>query len=867
MRVVTGMFESWVPKLVSALYEREPTANVIVVDWLTRANQHYPTSAAYTKLVGRDVAKFVTWLQKELQLPWGRIHLLGYSLGAHVAGIAGDLTDHKISRITGLDPAGPTFEHADDQNTLSRDDAQFVDVLHTNTRGSPDRSIGIQRPVGHIDIYPNGGTFQPGCDIQNTLMGIALEGIKGLQNMDQLVKCSHERSIHLFIDSLLNTQQQSMAYRCNSKEAFNKGMCLNCRKNRCNKLGYNINKVRTTRSTKMYLKTRDMMPYKVFHYQVKVHFFSEDRLSFTEQPLQVSLYGTHGEKEDISTVLWSNWWGSNKFHIRKMRIKSGETQSKVIFSPKEGEFAYLVRGGEDAVFVKSREDTMSRKEKLMHKLKMQGTVQYVTSLEEELADSIFGNILEPLSDLFDHKDDRNQTFAKFSLRKPSDPDDDLCYIVPGKPDSLATCNFNSTSKTFLVIHGWTLSGMFEGWVAKLVSALYEREQTANVIVVDWLTSAQNHYVVAAQNTKAVGYEVARFIDWIEETTNMPLENLHLIGYSLGAHVAGFAGSHATNKVGRITGLDPAGPDFEGEHAHRRLSPDDAHFVDVLHTFTRGSLGLSIGIQQPVGHVDIYPNGGSFQPGCNLRGALEKIANFGLFAITDAIKCEHERSVHLFIDSLLNEQEAAKAYRCGSNDMFNRGMCLSCRKGRCNTVGYNISKVRKSRNVQMYTKTRASMPFRVYHYQLKMHFSSKVNRSEMEPSITVSLFGTKGEADNLDLKLKEKIATNRTHSFLLVTEEDIGDLLMLTFKWEETNGWSASNMLKMVSSWWSGDSDGANMEVHKIRIRAGETQQKMVFCVKDPDVHNLKQEVTFVKCKDSWRTNRKQTQKRVTLENH
>lgn len=57
--------------------------------------------------------------------------------------------------------------------------------------------------------------------------------------------------------------------------------------------------------------------------------------------------------------------------------------------------------------------------------------------------------------------------------------------------------------------------MFESWVPKLVSALYEREQTANVIVVDWLTSAQNHYVVAAQNTKAVGYEIARFIDWIE----------------------------------------------------------------------------------------------------------------------------------------------------------------------------------------------------------------------------------------------------------------------------------------------------------------------------------------------------------------
>lgn len=407
---VTGMFESWVPKLVSALYDRVPTANVIVVDWLSRANQHYPTSAAYTKLVGRDVAKFVTWIQNELQLPWDRVHLLGYSLGAHVAGIAGDLTNHKISRITGLDPAGPTFEHADEQSTLSRGDAQFVDVLHTNTRGSPDRSIGIQRPVGHIDIYPNGGTFQPGCDIQNTLMGIALEGIKGLQNMDQLVKCSHERSIHLFIDSLLNIEQQSVAFRCNSKDTFNKGMCLSCRKNRCNKIGYNVKKVRTARSTTMYLKTRGTMPFKVFHYQVKAHFFSQNKQSFTEQPMKISLYGTNGEKEDIPFVLpalnsnttqsflittdtdigdlmivklrwerdayisWSNWWGNTKFNIRKLRIKCGETQSKVIFNAKDGEFVDLTRGGENAVFVKSKEDKQSRKEKLAHKLKTKGSL-------------------------------------------------------------------------------------------------------------------------------------------------------------------------------------------------------------------------------------------------------------------------------------------------------------------------------------------------------------------------------------------------------------------------------------------------------------------------------------------------------------
>ncbi|NP_001306750.1 lipoprotein lipase precursor [Cynoglossus semilaevis] len=406
---VTGMFESWVPKLVTALYDRVPNGNVIVVDWLARASQHYTTSAEYTKLVGRDVAKFITWIQKELQLPWERIHVLGYSLGAHAAGVAGNLTNHKISRITGLDPAGPTFEYADEQSTLSRNDAKFVDVLHTNTLGSPDRSIGIQRPVGHIDIYPNGGTFQPGCRIQNMLLDIASQGIKGFQNMDQLVKCSHERSIHLFIDSLLNTQQQSMAYRCNSNQAFNKGMCLTCRKNRCNKIGYNINKVRTARSTTMYLKTRGEMPFKVFHYQVKMHVFSKDKLNFTEQPIIISLYGTEGEKEGISFVLpdinynstlsflittdtnigdlrmvklrwekdslfsWSDLWRSSTFHIRKMRVKCGENQSRMILSSKDDEFAFLIRGGGDAVFVMTK-DITSRREKLGHKRRMKGTL-------------------------------------------------------------------------------------------------------------------------------------------------------------------------------------------------------------------------------------------------------------------------------------------------------------------------------------------------------------------------------------------------------------------------------------------------------------------------------------------------------------
>lgn len=37
---------------------------------------------------------------------------------------------------------------------------------------------------------------------------------------------------------------------------------------------------------------------------------------------------------------------------------------RVIFDAKDGEFVDLTRGGENAVFVKSKEDKQSRKEKL-----------------------------------------------------------------------------------------------------------------------------------------------------------------------------------------------------------------------------------------------------------------------------------------------------------------------------------------------------------------------------------------------------------------------------------------------------------------------------------------------------------------------
>ncbi|XP_022203697.2 pancreatic triacylglycerol lipase [Nilaparvata lugens] len=105
------------------------------------------------------------------------------------------------------------------------------------------------------------------------------------------------------------------------------------------------------------------------------------------------------------------------------------------------------------------------------------------------------------------------------------------------------------------------------------------------------------------------------------------------------------------RIGRITGLDPAQPGFEGTPVEVRLDKTDARFVDVYHTNTRPFIPLAgFGMINPVGHVDVYYNGGHDQPGCGLInvGPIHDIRDLPNHAL---LTCSHLRAHEYFTASI------------------------------------------------------------------------------------------------------------------------------------------------------------------------------------------------------------------------
>jgi Lipase len=187
---------------------------------------------------------------------------------------------------------------------------------------------------------------------------------------------------------------------------------------------------------------------------------------------------------------------------------------------------------------------------------------------------------------------------------------------------------------------------------------YKKLLISRHTVVDWSEIAKdNNYFVAARETEAVGRYVAIVIDKLVGMAMIRLNELHIIGHSLGAHAAGATGANLqSGRVARISGLDPALPGFGKRRPNnKKLDFGDATFVDVIHT-----CGGLLAEESCVGHVDFYPNNGRrSQPGCDYYNDI-------------VCYCSHSKAYEYFATSITNDRYVAQ--QCTNWDDYKSARC-------------------------------------------------------------------------------------------------------------------------------------------------------------------------------------------------
>ncbi|XP_014262410.1 pancreatic lipase-related protein 2-like [Cimex lectularius] len=206
----------WILNLKDVLLKKTD-ANVFIVDWKNGSSlMNYFQAASNTRIVGAEINRFAQKLIED-GLDVKKIYLIGHSLGAHTMAYAAkriknvnNQTDStngtRVGRLTALDPAQPCFEFTDSSVRLDSEDADFVDVFHTDARPFlPLFGFGMMSPAGDVDYYFAGGSLQPGC-ISNALPNkiTSLEDIRNMtvEVIDGIVSCSHGRSHQYFTSSL-----------------------------------------------------------------------------------------------------------------------------------------------------------------------------------------------------------------------------------------------------------------------------------------------------------------------------------------------------------------------------------------------------------------------------------------------------------------------------------------------------------------------------------------------------------------------------------------------------------------------------------------------------------------------------------------
>ncbi|XP_065357143.1 vitellogenin-1-like [Calliphora vicina] len=213
-------------------------------------------------------------------------------------------------------------------------------------------------------------------------------------------------------------------------------------------------------------------------------------------------------------------------------------------------------------------------------------------------------------------------------------------------------NFNVSKKLILFVRGWY---GYKGESAETLAKAFHCRGEHNFLLLDTANFIDTLYSWSALNTEAIGEYMA--LGLTKLVNKYPLENIHLIGHSLGAHIVGYAGRYFTKfsnqTIPHITGLDPANPCFnEGEILYG-IQRGDAGFIDIIHS-NPGALGK----KEPIGDADFYPEGlAPIKPGCFTLG------------------CSHSRSWKYYAESVYPGNEYNfMGTRCNSLKKKEDGFC-------------------------------------------------------------------------------------------------------------------------------------------------------------------------------------------------
>nr|AIC80930.1 lipase [Antheraea pernyi] len=197
----------------------------------------------------------------------------------------------------------------------------------------------------------------------------------------------------------------------------------------------------------------------------------------------------------------------------------------------------------------------------------------------------------------------NNQYWLFTRQNPTSAQ----VIVHNNANSIWNSNYRNNRATKVIVHGWNNNGNTA--MNPTITSAFLAVQDCNVIVVDWRALANTGYNTAAAGVPGVGQFLGNFLIWLFNTAGGNWNQLHLVGFSLGAHVVGSAGRQAGRRANRITGLDPAGPLWGGNS--NAIHNNAGQYVECIHTD-----GHILGIMDANCHAQFYPNGGRHpQPGC------------------------------------------------------------------------------------------------------------------------------------------------------------------------------------------------------------------------------------------------------------